>query len=68
MERELASHAISHHLEPLGPRDDHKIKFDPDGVRWQQGSTTRLSKLRRIIADSVDAPSATRRSVAISPL
>lgn len=37
IERELASHTISHHLEPLCPRDNHKMKFDPDGVRWQQG-------------------------------
>lgn len=34
--RELASHAISHHLEPVCPRDDHKMKFDSDGVRWEQ--------------------------------
>ena len=36
MERELATHAISHYLEPLCPRDDHKMKFDADGVRWRQ--------------------------------
>ena len=35
-QRELASHAISHHLEPVCPRDDHKMKFDSDGVRWEQ--------------------------------
>ena len=35
-ERELASHAINHHLEPVCPRDDHQMKFDSDGVRWEQ--------------------------------
>ena len=35
-ERELASHAISHHLEPVCPRDDHQMKLDSDGVRWEQ--------------------------------
>jgi hypothetical protein len=29
-QRELASHAISHHLEPVCPRDDHKMKFDEE--------------------------------------
>ena len=37
-ERESASHAISHHLEPVCPRDDHHMKFDSDGVRWEQVS------------------------------
>jgi hypothetical protein len=35
-QRELASHGISHHLEPVCPRDDHKMKFDSDEVRWEQ--------------------------------
>lgn len=45
MERELAFHEISHHLEPLCPRDDHKMKIDPDGLRWHQAATNASFKV-----------------------
>ncbi len=45
MQRELASRAINHHLEPLCPRDDHKMKFDADGVRWEQAADNATFKV-----------------------
>ena len=38
MERVSAAIAMSDDLEPLCPRDDHKMKFDAEGVRWQQAA------------------------------
>lgn len=26
--------ALSHGLEPLCPRDDHRLRFDPKGIAW----------------------------------
>jgi hypothetical protein len=45
MERELAFHEISHHLEPFCPRDDHKMKIDPDGLRWHQAAANASFKV-----------------------
>ena len=44
-ERESASHAISHHLEPVCPRDDHHMKFHSDGVRWEQAADNAIFKV-----------------------
>ena len=66
-ERESASHAISHHLEPVCPRDDHHMKFDSDGVRWSRQPTMPPLKLQRITA-GMGVQSATRRSTATLPL
>jgi len=66
-QRELASHAISHHLEPVCPRDDHKMKFDSDGVRWEQTADHAILQLPRITAGTMGVQSATRPSAATLP-
>jgi len=68
MEHELASRTISHHLEPWCPRDDPKMKFDADGVRWEQAADNATFKVATTIAGMADAPSVTLRSMAISRL
>jgi hypothetical protein len=67
-QRELASHAISHHLEPVCPRDDHKMKFDSDRVRWEQTADHAIFKVATYHCGTMGVQSAARRSTATLPL
>jgi hypothetical protein len=39
----LATLELEHHLDPICPRDDHRMKFETAGIAWKTTPTNRRS-------------------------